>query len=295
MTLNDLRKEYVMGNLDKQSYLKKLSELLRILEDVRDFMIDTDIESLKVTKSNIICDFKSIPIKLFFDTKDISSPITQAMSFQNMEGDYSKKLIEYLKTTQVFFDIGANVGYYSLICSKFNTEAQIFSFEPMSSTYMKLIHNIALNACSNISPYNLGFSNEDSISRMYFNEAESGACSLRDIRGIGEPKEIAKFIKLDDFIEEHCIMPDLLKIDVEGAELFVLQGGERLLKERSPVIFIEILRKWCKAFNHLAADVFCFLHKLNYQGHIVKDGTLCPINNMTEETKETNFVFIKQR
>ena len=234
-----------------------------------------------------------MPVKTFFESQDKTSPAVQALCFDDVEGDYSRKLIEAAAKAKVFFDVGANAGWYSIICSKLNPEAGIYSFEPINSTYMKLIRNIALNSCINIFPNNFGLSDFDGVKEMYFDESESGAGSLRDIRGNAHRREIAHFMRLDDFVERYRVVPDVMKIDVEGSELFVLKGGEKTLRENSPVIFIEILRKWCRVFGHSAGDVVALLHDCGYTGHVIRGRELEVIDSITEETQDTNFVFTK--
>ena len=293
MALKDLRASYLSGNIGKPDYRASIQKSLTLLAEIGDLMTNTDIKSVNIIRGGITCEFDSVPIKMFVDVNDISSPCTQAMCFYDVEGDYSRKLIQSIKTCETFFDIGANAGYYSLICGKTNPNAKIFSFEPVNHTYMKFLRNVALNSCVNIAAYNFGFSDHESTQEMYFNESESGAGSLRDIRGTGH-KEKANFIRLDDFIDENNIAPDVMKIDVEGSELFVLRGGEKFLREKSPVIFIEILRKWCRAFGHEASEVFNLLHNMGYTGHVVRGSELEVIDEMREDTQDTNFVFIKK-
>ena len=215
------------------------------------------------------------------------------MSFHDVEGDYSRMLIHAVSKCRVFFDVGANAGYYSLICGTLNPEAQIYSFEPIPQTYMKLLRNIALNSCVNVMPCSFGLSDKEGTQEMFFDAKETGAGSLRNIRGNAPVRETAKFMRLDDFTEKYGVVPDVMKIDVEGSELFVLKGGIRTLTGHSPVIFIEVLRKWCRAFGHEASDVFGLLHELGYTGHVVRGTGLEVIDSITENTEDTNFVFRK--
>ena len=241
----------------------------------------------------IICSFESVPVRMFLDVQDKTSPAVQALCFSDVEGDYSRMLIKAASRAKVFFDVGANAGWYSMICSTLNPKAAVYSFEPVPPTYMKLIRNIALNSCVNVIPCNFGLSDFDGIREMYFDESESGAGSLRDIRGNARRKEAARFMRLDDFTERYGVVPDVMKIDVEGSELFVLKGGEKTLRENSPVIFIEILRKWCRVFGHSANDVVHLLHDYGYTGHVVRGRELEAIDSITDETEDTNFVFTK--
>ena len=84
---------------------------------------------------------------------------------------------------------------------------------------------------------------------------------------------------------------DFIKCDVEGAELFVFQGGVATIRTQQPVIFTEMLRKWSAAFGYHPNDIIALLADAGYHCFTVHDGRLTPFLTMDETTVETNFFF----
>jgi len=70
---------------------------------------------------------------------------------------------------------------------------------------------------------------------------------------------------LDDFINKKKIKIDFIKCDVEGAELFVFLGAKKVLLEHKPIIFCEMLRKWCKKFKYHPNEIILLFYKLGYK------------------------------
>jgi hypothetical protein len=98
---------------------------------------------------------------------------------------------------------------------------------------------------------------------------------------------------IDNFMVTNSISKlDFVKCDVEGAEYFVYQGGFETFKKHRPIIFTEMLRKWATKFNYHPNDIIKFLASLDYKCFVNTSGSLEAINNINEETKETNFFFL---
>ena len=85
---------------------------------------------------------------------------------------------------------------------------------------------------------------------------------------------------------------DFIKCDVEGAEFMVLKGGKQTISEKKPVLFLELLRKWSKEFGYTPNDVIKFMREIGYECYCIRNKKLSKITEITEETVETNFVFL---
>ncbi len=98
--------------------------------------------------------------------------------------------------------------------------------------------------------------------------------------------------KLDDFVSANNLKVDFIKCDVEGAELFVFQGGIKTIEVNKPIIFTEMLRKWSMHFNYHPNDIIKLLNDLGYRCFTAKGEYLVEFFKMDENTVETNFFFL---
>jgi FkbM family methyltransferase len=169
------------------------------------------------------------------------------------------------------FDIGANVGLYSLLAASTNPSAQIHAFEPTSAVIALLRTNIALNGFNNITV------NDCAIGE------HCGKGLLRECRGIDNANEGMNFVasdslqvqptdlpiaivSLDDYAESHGINHiDLVKIDIEGGEYEALLGAKRLLSSGSiSCLFVEFMEWAANRSGHSTADIKHLLQSAGY-------------------------------
>ena len=128
------------------------------------------------------------------------------------------------------FDIGANVGYYTILFSQLATRGRVYAFEPTATAEM-LRANLRHNKVENAEVHEIALAattgeREDRIYRLWGTDG--------DVRSW-------PFYSLDDFIDRHRIeRVDCLKIDVDSFDFDVLRGAERTLAERDPVVVVEL-------------------------------------------------------
>ena len=136
-----------------------------------------------------------------------------------------------LDCSGIFVDIGANIGYYSLIASK--KYAQVYAFEPIPDNINKLHKSININKITNIMPIEKAISDiDDSILELtVFPTNMGGSRDIHDtintsIKHMDQYKiNNIHTITFDSFVKKYGINTiDLIKVDVEGAELHVLNG-----------------------------------------------------------------------
>ena len=95
-----------------------------------------------------------------------------------------------------------------------------------------------------------------------------------------------------DWLPPHAQV-DFLKCDVEGNELFVLQGGLELLSQHKPVLLCELLRKWAAAFGYHPNEAIDLLRSLGYKAYTVAPaGRLAEFSSIDDDTIQTNFFFV---
>ena len=149
--------------------------------------------------------------------------------------------IESFGKGQVFYDIGANVGAYSLLAAKlYGSDISVYSFEPAFPNFAQLCRNISLNMCQDVMiPLQIGLSDTTSVVDFNYSHLDPGSA----LHALGEPidqlgEEFTPSIQLpvlsyrmDDLLRQFDLpVPDHIKMDVDGVELEILQGAEGLLK-----------------------------------------------------------------
>lgn len=140
---------------------------------------------------------------------------------------------ENLKPGQTFVDVGANVGYFAVLASKLvGTKGRVLAFEPAAKNRELLVDNLSLNVCANVGVSESALSNEKGETTLYLNE-DAGMHSLVKGKHIGT--ESINMEKGDDAVG---VIPDMIKIDVEGAERRVLEGMPGILGTAKPLTII---------------------------------------------------------
>lgn len=142
-----------------------------------------------------------------------------------------------IRPGDVFYDIGANVGAYSLIAAKVTGGgARIFAFEPSPSSFGDLSRNVLLNGCADcVVPLPLALWSESGPVFFTLTSVEAGAArhQISRTRALKPLTETIVGVRLDDLVERfHLPAPTHAKIDVDGYELEVLRGAERTLGRR---------------------------------------------------------------
>lgn len=180
-------------------------------------------------------------------------------------------ILKYLKPGDNFLDIGANIGYFSLIAAKkVSSKGQVFSFEPNPVVHQRFIRNIQLNKLNNVSvvPKALSFQNDFIEFKTPSNELKnSGRSSFRDIE---EEYTILKVetVQLDSILDQIPHI-NLLKIDIEGAEFMALQGMRKFLERDMPIIIMELSDVFLKQLGSSAVQVLSYLDSFNYDFFII--------------------------
>ena len=215
------------------------------------------------------------------------------------EKNITNLILENLSIEDIFIDIGANVGYYSLLSSNFVKE--VYSFEPVSLTYNIFKRNIDLNKFKNIFPYKYAIGNQDIKQNINLNN-ESGHNSIafdRDHSGLHEEIIIKRLDSIINFANENI----LIKIDTEGYEFEALKGMGTLLKNNNCKIICEFTPKFYKQLtdNHIkySTEMLEYIKEMDYSLYeILGQGILRKIENISEfihvvdqDTIQTNLFF----
>jgi len=143
------------------------------------------------------------------------------------------QLEEHLAPGDVVLDVGAHIGALTVAMARRVGEAgTVYAFEPQRKIYRELIHNLALNALTNVVPLRFALSAESGLLEMDAGDGMDGQVS------IGRGGDVVEARTLDSFGFPSVA---LIKIDVEGHEVEVLHGAGKLIESFHPVIIIETL------------------------------------------------------
>ncbi len=187
----------------------------------------------------------------------------------------------------ILFDVGANLGgYSSALLDQFSTaRAFVHAFEPSAQTYATLAER--LQGRQNVAIHNFGFSDTNGDRTLYSSPGLSGLSSvyprLLDHRNIlMEGSESIHLRRLDDFCEEESIESiRFMKLDVEGHELDVLKGAERMRRE-GRIRSIQWEFGGCNIDSRTYFRDFFYLLNDQYRiFRVVKDG-ICPVTGYWE-------------
>lgn len=181
-----------------------------------------------------------------------------------------------IKVNDVCYDIGANDGGVSMLLSELTgAKGMVYAFEPVWRNYELMLTYIYNHSFlkARIIPIPVALSNQIGKTVINIPNGDYGMGSVADLNTwskINDSSEIViqdcLLLTLDYFIETTKIqLPDFIKIDVEGAELFVLKGAGNLFESgHTPIMLIEIFAPWEKAFNYQPIEVFTLLKKYDY-------------------------------
>ena len=188
-----------------------------------------------------------------------------------------------LREESVFVDIGANRGDYAAIASRYVDPKNMFLFEPIKKMAKALRTNfpkstVVEKCCSNENKTTIFFqSNNDELSGL----------RKRELNSLPANSQYTSFdvetITLDSYFKKKCNI-DLVKIDVEGAEILVLEGMSRILQKKRPIVFVEHGTNGPEYFGNSYLDFWRLSQKMNY-GVMTVDGQ--PINSLA--TMEESF------
>ena len=304
MKLLEIKSEYYNNKIVKINYIQKIYRKYHSsLFEYSDLMRQTDINKIEITDRGLSAVSKAYGIKVFFPKHDHRSAPLESLNFGGYEEKELQVILQIVPKHGNFLDIGANIGWYSLIIAKFYKKLKVHSFEPIKKTYNFLLKNIKCNFLSNVKTYNFGFYNENKKITFYSHPEGTGNSSIK-ILSKRKSLQIHKCnVKvLDDFISKKKIKVDFIKCDVEGAELFVFLGAKKTLLNDKPIVFCEMLRKWSKKFKYHPNDIILLFDKFGYgcfyinnPNSFFKKFRLKEIKKITDRTIETNFLFIHKK
>ena len=186
-------------------------------------------------------------INFHFDPRDLRGPsfhfaFDLERGFLNYEEDSRNELLENVPRDGIFYDIGANIGMYSVYFAHKRPDIRLFCFEPEPLAYT-CIQKTMDSFCENkVTVFNKAIGQQKEEKKLYKSERNDGGHSFYHREGEDPNAEFAvvSVVNLDEMVENGELpKPNALKIDVEGFELEVLKGSEQTIRLAKPFMLIE--------------------------------------------------------
>jgi FkbM family methyltransferase len=179
----------------------------------------------------------------------------------------------------VFIDCGANIGSFTLVAARRAPRGAVHAFEPSALHLERLQRNIALNGFSNIRVNPVGLSDQAGSARLFLPSAtghllNTGGATMFGVEGGSASTWVAEeiqLVRLDDYVRDQGLQRlDVVKIDVEGAEMNVLRGGIETIERFRPAVLMEIDLENLMRAGVTAHSVLAFWEQHHY--HITRLG-----------------------
>jgi FkbM family methyltransferase len=195
-------------------------------------------------------------------------PSNHAYASGNNELPIQQALAESLKAGGIFYDIGANVGFFTMLGARLaSPKGLVYAFEPVpeNAAYVQL--NTRLNGFRNVRIVEKAVSAQSGSGELWVAEYSGGAALTTTARPPDAKKKIAiDIVSIDDVVFNHkWPAPSVVKIDVEGAELDVLKGMSRTLREARPILIYEIDDETPEGFEGKYRACEQFLQRTGYR------------------------------
>ena len=214
---------------------------------------------------------------------------------------YEKRISEiigkYIKDDSIIFDVGSNFGFFTMQASKKATKGKIYAFEPVPESFGYLERNIKINNLENhVTGIWAAVSDKQGTIRITTNKFGGNHILNRIRSGSAKNTAIVKSMTIDSFCAKNKINRlDLLKCDVEGAELMVLRGAKSMIKRCMPIIILEIQENWAMRFGYAPSEIFDLLKDLGYNYSLITNkGIIRPTTIGKDLEKTNNFLFVSK-
>jgi FkbM family methyltransferase len=165
----------------------------------------------------------------------------------------TRALLDILKPGHVVFDVGANIGYYTLLASRLvGAAGRVIACEPSPRNIAYLHRHVTLNHATNVTVIPAGCYDRSGLIGFEAGADWAAGHMVEQTAQVNGNRDLVATIAVDELVAASGLRPDVLKIDVEGAELHVLEGASQTIASAKPVVLMGVhspeLRSACTAF-----------------------------------------------
>lgn len=301
-------KEKLLKQLAQSEKIANASKLIRLLQNPVKYALAIGHRKLvyNKTKEGILKETNTFFNKKMLVMLPAGTDIylTGAKSHTS-EIRLAKYLIHQLNNGDTFLDVGAHFGYFTSLASTLvGNDGKVFSIEASKNTFKVLKKNIA--TASNVECFQMAIADDNEQMKFYefpilFSEYNSTEVNQYIHEPWYQKNRPTKFLvecsTINDFIIKHHVQPKTIKIDVEGAEHRVIDGGIDYFKANAPIIIMEYLEP--KRYNVSHRKATETLRQLGYKTMLIQhNGNLKPCEDIEAYLEEfqlesDNIVFVK--
>ena len=294
MKLQNLKKQLLDNSIDKAEFIQCASQIHQVLFSYPEVLASSEINEIRIDQEGLAFQVGSDGLWLRCPSGEARVAPLEIMNFGAYEPEETRLMLSLIADAKVILDIGANIGWFSLVFASGAPGADIHAFEPLPLFNRYLEDNIALNNMGDrVFAHQFGFSDECKSVEYFVDPGNGTNASLRNVADSETAQVIqGEVLTLDHWASENEIHPDFIKCDVEGAEYLVFQGATGVLTSVRPMVFLEMLRKWAKPYGYTPNDIIEFFSQFGYLCCGVSDTGNRLMDNVDEETVETNYLFL---
>lgn len=167
-----------------------------------------------------------------------------------------------IKEGDICLDCGANLGYHTVTMAKLVGKAgKVIAFEPLRVIYQQLNGNVFLNDLRNVITINAALGNKQDIIQMDYVDVDNPNGVNIGATKVGGRGDIVEMLPIDSVIKTAAAF---IKIDVQGSEVFLLEGAAELIKNTRPVMFVEVENQWLRCFGQTSETLLNKIMSLDY-------------------------------
>jgi FkbM family methyltransferase len=292
--LSELREAFKSESLSKTEYIHRASLIHDQLYDYSEVLKDNEINEIRIRPGEVEFIVGKLNLSIFCPRGESRYAPLEILNFGSYE-PFESKILEILcLNANTIIDIGANIGWFTINFAALNPSSVIYAFEPLPLAHTFLELNVAVNKFENrIRIESLALSDKRGLQQFVqpvTNSTNSSFVNVANSENVVFHQ--VETTSVDEYFSNSTLTIDLIKCDVEGAELQVFLGASNTLKTYKPAIFTEILRKWSGAFGNHPNDLIQLLKSIGYTCFEVNKESLQEIEYVSEQTIATNFLFL---
>jgi FkbM family methyltransferase len=251
----DLKKR-IRNFLNKRNY-----------EIIKQEYIGDKLKNLSSDKNEYLCNTKLG--KFYLPPNPDKDPVSKFISRDKLfEKNILEESLKFIEEDSIVLDIGANFGQMSLFYSKKVNSCIVYAFEAQKEVFNLLKKTVEANNLSNINLFYNAVYNKDGVD-MFFDDLDfNNQVSYSNI-GVSEinknNKVGVKSITIDTALKNVSKKVSFIKVDIQGADLFALEGAINIINNNRPVILFEFEEQFQEKFNTKFNDYVNFVKKINYR------------------------------